>query len=260
MTAKSYHMTHGSNICRNVKPRNLRRITPSPANGTRTITAIMTFADTRLLIIRKGGGLNQQGLLRVSSGLKNDSFDALRSYHLTRTELFIAISLLATAEYNLNPSVLITWCNKGRWKREHHRITGMMTQDMPAFLNIEGLLPEEIASSVRQQVKGCMLHRDYPYALLNERMLADENLCLIYQGRIFTDAPKIPLCVGFVEMRNKYAASENILDIEVRESDSGIDLLFVYNAGRYKAESIERFAGLYVRILHDALKAVNADA
>ena len=207
-----------------------------------------------------GGGHNKQGLLKVSTGLNDDSFDALRSYHLTRTEFFIAISLLATAEYNLNPSVLITWCNKGRWKKEHHRITGMMIQDMPAFLNVEGLSPAEIASSVRQQVKGCMLHRDYPYASLDTRMLADENLCLIYQDRIFTDGPKIPLFAGLLEMQNKHAGSENIFNVEVLETDAGIDLLFDYAVHRYKRTSIERFAGLYVRILHDALREMNADA
>ena len=209
---------------------------------------------------QEGVGTNQQGLLRVSSGLNDDNLDVLRHWHLTRTEFFIAVSLFATAEYNLNPSVLITWCNKGRWKKEHHRITGMMIQDMPAFLNVEGLSPEEIASSVRQQVKGCMLHRDYPYASLDERMLADENLCLIYQGRIFTDGPKIPLFAGLLEMQNKHAGSDNILNVEVLETDAGIDLLFDYAVHRYKRTSIERFAGLYVRILHDALREMNADA
>ena len=206
------------------------------------------------------GGRNGQGVLRVSSGLNDDSFGVLKQWHLTRTEFFLAVSLLATAEYNLNPSVLITWCSKGRWKKEYRRSTGMMTQDMPAFLNVDGLTPEEIASSVREQVKGCMLHHDYPYMSLDERMLADDNLCFLYQGRLYTDGPVIPLSAGMADMKNKYSAAENILDVEAIETDLGIDLLFDYNAGRYKRESIERFAGLYIRILHDALRRINTYA
>ena len=207
-----------------------------------------------------GGGLNKQGLLSVRSGLADDSLDVLKRYHLTHTEFFIALSLFATAEYNLNPSVLITWCNKGRWKRKHHRITGMMIQDMPAFLNVEGLSIADIASSVRQQVKGCMLHRDYPYMLLDEKMLENENLCLIYQGRLYTDGPVIPLIAELLEMQNKHAGSQNILDIEVIETDDGIDLLFNYAAHMYKPESIERYSQIFIRILHDALRRMNANA
>ena len=208
----------------------------------------------------QGGGLNKQGLLSVRSGLADDSLDVLKRYHLTHTEFFIALSLFATAEYNLNPSVLITWCNKGRWKRKHHRITGMMIQDMPAFLNVEGLSIADIASSVRQQVKGCMLHRDYPYMSLDEKMLENENLCLIYQGRLYTDGPVIPLIAELLEMQNKHAGSQNILDIEVIETDDGIDLLFNYAAHMYKPESIERYSQIFIRILHDALRRMNANA
>ena len=105
-----------------------------------------------------------------------------------------------------------------------------------------------------------MLHRDYPYMSLDEKMLENENLCLIYQGRLYTDGPVIPLIAELLEMQNKHAGSQNILDIEVIETDDGIDLLFNYAAHMYKPESIERYSQIFIRILHDALRRMNANA
>lgn len=136
----------------------------------------------------------------------------------------------------------------------------MMIQDMPVFVSVKGLALSDVFASVRQQAKGCMLHRDYPYAVIDAKMLRDENLCVIYQGRIYSDGPDIPLSAGLEDMQNKYSGAENILDVEVIESESGIDLRFIYAAHRYKHESIERFAKLYVKILNDAFREMEAFA
>ena len=202
------------------------------------------------------GGQNRQGLLSVNTGIHTEALEILRKYRLTHTEFFNAVSLIATAEYNHDPRVLITWCYKGRYKKAHHSIVGMMLQDIPVYVNMQGLSSSDIFAAVREQTKSCLAHRDYPYTSLDEKMLNDDNLCVIYHGRIH-DAYSIDIFEGFVEIENKKAGSENILDIEIEETDHGLDMLFNYAAHRYKPESIQRFADIFVRITHDFLRAMN---
>ena len=113
---------------------------------------------------------------------------------------------------------------------------------------------------MRRQFKECIAHRDYPYTSIDKHFLEDDKLCVMRNGRLYTDGPVIPLFAELLEMRNKYAGSQNILDIEVIDTDDGIDWLFNYAAHRYKPESIERYSELFIRILHDTLRKVNADA
>ncbi len=204
-----------------------------------------------------GEGYNKQGLLLIPSGIIDNDLEILRRFHLTRTEFFTTVSLIATSEYNHDPRVLITWCYKGRWKKEHHSITGMMLQDMPVYVNMQSLSFSEIFAAVREQAKVCLRHKDYPYTSLDGKMLEDDKLCVIYQGRIYEAWQKIICEEKLVDMDNKKAGSQNILDIEIMEADHRIDLLFDYAAHRYRPESIQRFADMFVRTTHDLLSAMN---
>ena len=202
------------------------------------------------------GGQNKQGLLQIPAGVTDNGLDILRRFHLTHTEFFNAVSLIATAEYNHDPRVLITWCYRGRWKKEHHRIVGMMIQDIPVYVNMQGLSAGEILAAVREQTKSCLAHRDYPYASLDEKMLEDDNLCVLYHGNLH-NTYFIDLFEKSIEIQNKKTGSENILNIEIEDNANGIDLLFDYAAHRYNPESIQRFADMFVRIIHDLLSAMN---
>ena len=193
----------------------------------------------------------------VHTGIHTEALEILRKYRLSHTEFFNAVSLIATAEYNHDPRVLITWSYKGRCKKVHHSIVGMMLQDIPVYVNMQGLSPSDIFAAVREQTKSCLAHKDYPYTSLDEKMLEDDKLCVIYHGKIH-DAYSIDIFTnGFVEIENKKAGSQNILDIEIEETDHGLDLLFDYAAHRYKHESIQRFADMFVRITHDLLSKMN---
>ena len=90
-------------------------------------------------------------------------------------------------------------------------------------------------------------------------MLEDDKLCVIYQGNIYTAGPDINIFDGLIDMRNKYSGSQNIIDVEVIESQTGIELLFDYAAHKYKKESIEKYSEIFIKSLHDILKAMKED-
>lgn len=199
-------------------------------------------------------GQNRQGLFRIKTGITESDLEILRHYHLTRTEFFTAASLLATAEYNHDSRVIITWTHNGRHSKKYHSMVGLTIEDIPAAMNLAGMTADEIFASVREQFRECLRHRYYPYAVLDEAMMEDDNLCVIYQGRIYSDGPVIDIFDGLIGMKNKYAASQNILDVEILEADGGIELMFNYAAHRYKSESIERFSEIYLKCAHDLLR------
>ena len=204
---------------------------------------------------------NKQGLLRVSAELTENDLDVLRRFNTTRTEFFNAVLLLAVAEYNHDPRVLITWIYKGRWKKWHHRILGLMIQDLPLFVNVRGLTLSEILASVREQTKGCLAHRDCPYTSLEETTVeSDKQVCAVYNRKLMTTDKMIPLSADFIDIEKKNAASEGILDVEIWDTDSETDFVFDYNASRYKLQTMQKFAELCVRILHDSLRRMNSYA
>lgn len=94
---------------------------------------------------------------------------------------------------------------------------------------LEGMTLGELFGSIQEQMKSCRLHSDYPYTYT----LDDELLCSIYQGR----------------------AAETLGKIKI--FDGEFELHMDYSAHRYRRESMERFAGIYTRIVHRMIEADN---
>ena len=57
-------------------------------------------------------------------------------------------------------------------------------------------------AAVREQTKSCLAHKDYPYTSLDEKMLEDDKLCVIYQGKIY-------------ESRKKIICEEKLVDMQI---------------------------------------------
>ena len=51
-----------------------------------------------------------------------------------------------------------------------------------------------------------------------------------------------------VEVRQNQAASQTILDMEILDGESGLQLMIDFAASRYEESSIERFKDIYVKI------------
>ena len=118
-----------------------------------------------------------------------------------------------------------------------------MLQDIPVYVNMQSLSAGEIFAAVHEQAKSSLAHKDYPYISLDEKMLAEDKLCVLYQRNIYESWLKIICEEKLVDMANKKAGSQNILDVEIMETYHCIDMMFDYAAHRYKPESIQKING-----------------
>ena len=204
---------------------------------------------------------NTQGLLFREVDFCQSDLEILKNYHLTYNEFFSAISLLSTAIFNNSENVINTWTYKGRWKKSHHNIVGNMILDMPVALNLQNLTVNQIFESVREQLKGSLLHRDYSYTLLDEKILEDDILCFIYHGNLYDVPAKINLFESMVLDFNDFSkgsgASDNIIDVELRQDDDKLLFLTDYAANKYKHETIEKFADIFLDYTNKLLKLMN---
>lgn len=116
-----------------------------------------------------------------------------------------------------------------------------------------GMTLGELFGNVQEQMKSCRLHSDYPYT----STLDDELLCSIYQGRSAETPGKIKIFDGEIPIRWNNPYSDNILDVEIYDWGGEFELRMDYAAHRYKSESMERFADIYVRIIHRMIDAEN---
>ncbi|MBR0233822.1 MAG: hypothetical protein IJQ99_10030 [Synergistaceae bacterium] len=204
---------------------------------------------------------NTQGLLFREVDFCQSDLEILKNYHLTYNEFFSAISLLSTAIFNNSENVINTWTYKGRWKKSHHNIVGNMILDMPVALNLQNLTVNQIFESVREQLKGSLLHRDYSYTMLDEKILRDDILCFIYHGNLYDVPAKINLfesmVIDFNDFSKGSGTSDNIIDVELRQDDDKLLFLTDYAANKYKPETIEKFADIFLDLTNKLLKLMN---
>lgn len=205
-------------------------------------------------------GKNKQGLLFREADFSDSDLDILQKYFLTYNEFFSLISLLSTAVFNNSENILNTWTYKGRWKKSHHNIIGNMILDMPVALKLKNLTINQIFESINKQLKGNLLHRDYSYTLLDEKILKDDILCFIYHDNLYDVPSKINLFESMVRDFNDYSkgngASDNIIDVELRRCNNGFLILIDYAANKYKSQTIEKFVDIFLEYTHKLLRAM----
>ena len=71
-------------------------------------------------------------------------------------------------------------------------------------------------AAVREQTKSCLAHKDYPYTSLDEKMLEDDKLCVIYQGKIY-ESRKKKLYVKKNLLTCRYVCQDNSLPFKRNE-------------------------------------------
>lgn len=203
---------------------------------------------------------NKQGLLFREADFSDSDLDILQKYSLTYNEFFSLISLLSTAVFNNSENILNTWTYKGRWKKSHHNIIGNMILDMPVALKLKNLTINQIFESIKKQLKGNLLHRDYSYTMLDEKILEDDILCFIYHEDLYNVPSKINLFESMVRDFNDYSkgngASDNIIDVELRRCNNGFLILIDYAANKYKSQTIEKFVDIFLEYTHKLLRAM----
>lgn len=198
----------------------------------------------------------RQGVSVFQTGITAEELDILRKCHVTHNDFFITAALLATASFNHTPNVMHTWAYHGRNKKELRNIIGLLLKDLPVALSLEGMTIGQVFTSIREQVKGGLRHMDYPYELLNDKCLADDDLCIIYQGSLYCTFDDISLFDKFIKTSSKHDTCENIFDADIRDTYGKIELVFSYSADRYKPQTVEAYSDIFARTARSLLDAM----
>ena len=169
----------------------------------------------------------------------------------SRYIFFNAVSLLSIAAYNNTPDAMVTWTDNNRQDKKFLHTVGMLIRDLPIAVRLEGMTVGELFESVKEQMDSCAKCASYPCTLT----LDDDLLCSIYQGRLYETPQYLEIFDSKVDIRRNSPGSQNILNIEIKEPDDGLEILLDYAAHRYKHNSMERFAEIYVRTVHRLIEA-----
>lgn len=128
-------------------------------------------------------------------------------------------------------------------------IVGLLYRDLPvAFRFDKKLKIADVFADAHDQVQKDIEHSCYPYVESSSRAAEDDVACVLYQHDIRSVAKVGRTKVDIVELKQNKAASQNVLDIEISDSEDGFMLELNYSSSRYEKSSIERFGELFVRI------------
>ena len=200
----------------------------------------------------------RQGLLQQPLPFTSAALDAhCRRHGISRNVFFDTAVLLATAAYNRNPRVMLTWTYHGRGSAADCATAGCLLQDCPLAADFSRPITlDELYRDVRGQVAQGIAHRAYPYTLRRFMPPQDDLACVFYQDdlrQIGGDWSE--LYERVLDISPAHGHVQNVLDIEFIVDDDGeLSVLLDYDADRYSEASMERFHALLRRVLERMLK------
>lgn len=248
---------------------------PGPATMRRRLAEpdSPAAADARRYFERRYGGITDAQLRPAVDGAVTQAHQAMRQeplpisaaaldgycskHDISRNVFFDTAVLLATAAYNRNPRVMLTWTYHGRGSAADCATAGCLLQDCPLAADFSRPMTlDELYRDVRGQVAQGIAHRAYPYTLRRFLPPHDDLACVFYQDdlrQIGGDWSELYERVLDISPADGHV--QNVLDIEFIVDDNGeLSVLLDYDADRYSEGSMERFHALLRRVLERMLK------
>ncbi|MBR2092358.1 MAG: non-ribosomal peptide synthetase [Fibrobacter sp.] len=175
--------------------------------------------------------------------------------HVSKNEFFICAAVLAIYRYNGGGNVAFTWSWNGRNDMDVLRTVGLMIRDLPIVVRLTPQIKIlEVLKECQRQILFAIQHGKCEYGMgLCQKKDLDE-LCFEYQGDMYDmEDNNLVSSMDILEIPSQGA--NNILDIEICENAEALSILLDYDAGRYKAESMDKFAHLFIESCGEILKA-----
>lgn len=173
------------------------------------------------------------------------------SCRISRNEFFITVAALAIALYNEKDQIKLSWIYNGREDVNLLSTVGLLFRELPVALRLsDDSHIRDLYAKVHEQVQKGIEHSVYPYVEMNasQGQVEGAMAALLYQRDIRDIGGLAGMKIEAVDIHQNKAASENILDMQVLDSDLGLRLCFDYTASNYQEESIRRFQGLFIEV------------
>lgn len=186
-----------------------------------------------------------------------DKFLALR--RATRHHVFLAASALALARMTDSEDVLIDWVFHGRISKDELRTVGAFMVDLPLiFEGISTLTASDIITNVKQSTFRGIKNTRSISSIDDMNPNGDERLTFIYQDRwgelmtpgiVDPEGPFAWMIEETISLRQNLNMAENPMNVEIMEHKDSTKLFLEYDSGRYREETIRRYADEFQRAL-----------
>ena len=152
--------------------------------------------------------------------------------------------------YNDRYNIKIEWIYNGRDDILSTTTTGPLFRDLPvAFRFYDDMPLKDIFESARRQVKKGIENSIYPYEDMDAQVVEEDCISVLYQQDIREVDSIDGIKVEQIDIRQNYAAAQNILDIQILDGEDGFQIVFDYSTGRYERESMENFMDMFLDVL-----------
>lgn len=183
----------------------------------------------------------------------------LKINSLTPNAFFICANILATAFYNKQKDTMVSWIYNGRSNANEINTVGLLFRNLPVAVSLNGKMRiDDLYKEVTEQINKGIEHSCYPYVELGKSVVIDDIECVLYQDDL-REIGDMPGLLGEVEIKHNYAASQNILDLEILNSPEGMQVMLDYASSRYNKASIETYSKIMGKVIETLIKYVDTD-
>lgn len=183
----------------------------------------------------------------------------LKINSLTPNAFFITANILTTAYYNKYKDIMVSWIYNGRSNANELNTVGLLFRNLPVAVSLKANtrlvdLYAEVVNQINQGIE----HSCYPYVEIGRGAVVDDIECVLYQDDL-REIGDMPGLLGEVEIKHNFAASQNILDLEILNSPEGMQVMLDYASSRYNKETIEVYSKIMGAVIKTLIKYVDTD-
>lgn len=183
----------------------------------------------------------------------------LKINSLTPNAFFITANILATAYYNKYKDIMVSWIYNGRSNANELNTVGLLFRNLPVAVSLKtNTRLVDLYTEVVNQINQGIEHSCYPYVEIGRGAVVDDIECVLYQDDL-REIGDMPGLLGEVEIKHNFAASQNILDLEILNSPEGMQVMLDYASSRYNKETIEVYSKIMGAVIKTLIKYVDTD-
>ncbi|MDO4219226.1 MAG: non-ribosomal peptide synthetase [Synergistaceae bacterium] len=202
---------------------------------------------------------NRYANMEVMIPLDEQSYEKMhKQYGVGKNSFFIAVACIAIATYNGTKNIRVSWVHNGRaMLSEKHVIAAFLRDLYVGICFDEKITLANLYKNVAEQVNNDIRYLCYPYPGPEHFCEDSDDASVLYQGNLRNICAEGSLQFTIAKIPTETDCANNLLNMEIHETDEGCKLYMDYNACAYKEETIYNFRKMFIKTA--CLLTQNAD-
>jgi hypothetical protein len=154
----------------------------------------------------------------------------------------------------------VSWIYHGRDDLASKSSVGLLFRELSVALRLRDKISlRDIFTETHNQVRDGIKYSCYPYMASVPQDEEGDITCVIYQKDIREGEDFTEINMREVEIAHNNAAAQSVLDIQIYDSEDGLEYEFDYAAGRYEKETMSEFQKLFQSVVAAIVNNANTD-